>query len=374
MKITKVETYVLEHPLQRVSGCSTGMYTTRDVLLVKLTTDEGLVGWGETAPLGGLDAMIERTYAPLLLGKDPVRQHRAIWRALWGPNFGNGLAVAAVDIALHDLRGKALGLPITELYGGRLRDRVPVYASCLNYIEGMEPEKHYPADAQEYVQRGFRALKMRIGRYEPRRELKFIAAVREAVGPGIQLMADGNAAYTFKTAVQVGRELERLGFAWFEEPLPQASARYPGYEGLADHLDIALAGGEALDSRGCAHDLLKRSLFDILQPDAALCGGIAECLFICEMAREWGTFAIPHCWGGAVAIAATVHVLALLPDATWAPSSEVPLLELDQLENRFRDELASRPVFIQDGFAHVPTSPGLGIEIDETVIRRYRKK
>jgi D-galactarolactone cycloisomerase len=373
MKITRVEAFHLEHRLRRAAGCSTGMYESRDVLLVKISTDEGLVGWGETAPLGGLPSLIEQQYGPQLVGKDPLR-HRSLWRTLWGPNFGNGLALAAVDIALHDLRGKALGVPVAELLGGRQRDRVPVYVSCMNYTEGIEPEEQYPADAREAAGRGFKAMKMRIGRYPPRRELKFITAVREAVGPDVKLMADGNAAYTRKQAEEVGRELARLGFYWFEEPMPQASARYPGYDGLAEKLDVALAGGEALDSRGCAHDLLRRRLFDVIQPDATLCGGLAECLFIAEMAEQWGTLCFPHCWGGAVAVAATVHLLAVLPDATWAPITEVPLLELDQIESRFRDELASRPITIREGDALVPTSPGLGIEIDEDVVRRYRKK
>jgi D-galactarolactone cycloisomerase len=373
MKITKVETFHLECSIRRAAGCSTGMYTTRDALLVKLSTDDGLVGWGETCPLAGVRAIIEEQYTPILLGKSPLR-HRALSRELCGANFGNALALAVVDIALHDLRGKALGVPVAELLGGRQRDEVPVYVSCMNYTEGIEPEEQYPADAREAAGRGFKAMKMRIGRYPIRRELKFIAAVREAVGPDIKLMADGNSAYTHSEALQVGHELERLGFFWFEEPMPLWNGRYPGYDGLADKLGVALAGGEVLDSRGCAHDLLQRRLFDIIQPDATLCGGLAECLFVAEMAEQWGTLCFPHCWGGAVAIAATVHLLSVLPPATWAPSPVVPMLELDQIENPLRDAIASRPISLRDGNAVVPTAPGLGIEIDEEVVRRYRKK
>lgn len=373
MKITKVETFYLEHKIPRAAGCSTGMSDIRNVLLVRLTTDEGLVGWGETAPIGGLQAIIHSQYEAQLLGKDPLR-HRAIWRELWQPNFGNGLAQAAVDMALHDLRGKAMGVPVAELLGGRQRDQVPVYVSCMNYHDGTEPEQLYPEDARRAVARGFKAMKMRIGRLEPRREFKFIAAVREAVGPNVKLMADGNSAYTFKQAVQVGRELERLGFYWFEEPMPLHSGHYPAYAGLREKLDISLAGGEVLDSRFCAYDILKRDIFDIIQPDASLCGGLSECLFIAEMAEQFGTLCFPHCWAGGVAIAATVHLLSVLPNFTWAPISDSPMLELDQIENKFRDELCSKPVTIKDGVAHVPTGPGLGIEVDEEILRQYRKK
>jgi D-galactarolactone cycloisomerase len=371
MKITSVKTYHLKHQLPRAVGCSTLLYSERDALLVRIATDEGLVGWGETAPLGGVRGLIDDQLAAILIGQDP-REHRKLWRQLWGPNFGNGLAVGAVDTALHDLRGKALGLSIAELYGGRLRDRVPVYASALNYTEGVEPEKQYPEEAARLVARGFRALKMRIGRFEPRRDLAVVAAVRAAVGPDVKLMADGNGAYTLPTAVRVGRELERLGLAWFEEPLPEAP-NYAGYEELRQKLDIALAGGEVLDSRGAARELLCRGAFDIIQPDVSLCGGIGECLFVAEMARLWGVQCNPHCWAGAIAIAATLHVLALLPDATWGHSAETPMLELDLIENPFRDKLVTRPLQVKaDGFIDVPRGPGLGIEVDEDAVKHYQ--
>ncbi len=373
MKITKVETFLLHAPLSKAIGCSTYLYQFRDVLLVKLSTDEGLVGWGETAPLGGLQGLLQDQLAPKLIGQSPLNRRR-LWRDMWGANFGNGLAIAAVDIALHDLCGKALGVPIHALYGGKFRDRVPVYASAMNYTEGIDPEVQYPAEAREMVRRGFRAMKMRIGRFPPRREFPIFAAVREAVGPDVKLMADGNAAYTFPTAIQVGRELNKLGFAWFEEPTPQQSARYPGYEALREKLDIALAGGEALDSRGGARDLIQRRCFDIIQPDVSLCGGIAESLFIAEMAQEWGTMCFPHCWGGAIVVAASTHIISMLPDFHWGHTVECPILELDAIDNPFRTDLAVKPVVVRDGFAEVPTGPGLGIEIDESVLKKYLKK
>jgi D-galactarolactone cycloisomerase len=372
MKITSVKTYLLQHRLPRAVGCSTLLYSSRDALLVKLSTDEGLAGWGETAPLGGVRGLIEEQLGPKLIGQNPL-DHRKLWRQLWGANFGNGLAVGALDIALHDLRGKALGLPVTDLYGGRLRDRVPVYASALNYTEGLDAEKHYPEMAKDLVQRGYRAMKMRLGRFEPRRDFAVATAVRDAVGPNIKLMADGNGAFTLPTAIQVGKELERLGFYWFEEPIPQA--HYAGYEVLREKLDIALAGGEVLDSRGYAKDLIERGTIDIIQPDVSLCGGIGECLFVAELARLWGLQCNPHCWAGAITIAATVHVLALLPEPTWGHTPETPMLELDLIENPFRDRLVTRPLEVdRDGFMQVPTGPGLGIEVDEDMVKQYERK
>ena len=371
MKITSVQTYHLEHALPHLFGGATLFYSSRDTLLIKISTDEGLVGWGETAPLGAARAVIEEQLKPILIGQNPL-DHRRLWRQLWGPNFGNGLAVGGVDIALHDLRGKAVNRSIADLYGGRLRDRVPAYASALSYIKGREAEQHYAEDATVLVERGFRAIKMRIGGQPVRRDLAAVTAVRAAVGPDIQLMADGNGAYTLPTALQVGRELERLDLYWFEEPLPQP--HYAGYEVLTEKLDIALAGGEVLDSRGAFREVILRRALDIVQPDISLCGGFAECLFVAEMARLWGIQTMPHCYAGAILVAATLQLLALLPVASWAHTTETPLLELDVIDNPFRDRLAGHPFQVRDGLVDVPTGPGLGITIDEDLVRHYQRK
>lgn len=371
MKITGVKTYLVQHKLPRKIGVSTFLYQTRDALLVKLTSDEGLTGWGETAPIGGVRSLIEDHFSKTLIGQDP-RDHRRLWRTLWGPNFGNGLAVGAVDIALHDLRGKALNQSIADMYGGRLRDRVPVYASAMNYTEGLEPEQQYPQEARELLKQGFRAIKMRIGRLPPKRDIAAVAAVRDVVGPDFKLMVDANGAYTLPTAVLVGRELEKLDLFWYEEPLPEA--HYVAYDELARQLDIALAGGEGVDGRTAAHDLLSRRAVDIIQPDISLCGGIAECLFIAEIARLWGAWCVPHCWGGAITIAATAQLISLLPNATWGASADVPLLELDRIENPFRDKIIARPYELIEGMLEVPKGPGLGIEIDEEIVKKYEVK
>jgi D-galactarolactone cycloisomerase len=369
MKITAVKTFLLEYRVARAFGPSTAMYPNRSTLLVRIDTDEGLVGWGETAPIGAVQTMIERHLGPMLIGKDPVA-HRPLWRQLWGPNFGDPLAVAGIDIALHDLWGKALGLPITDLYGGRLRERVAAYASAMNYQEGLEPEEHYPEEAAYYTEQGFRALKMRLGGLPLARDVAAATAVREVVGPSVRLMADGNGAYSLSTAVKMGRELEQLDFYWFEEPIPQPN--YAGYEVLTEKLDIAIAAGEALGSREAFRNVVERRAMDIVQPDVSLCGGFAECLFIAEMARLWAMPCMPHCWGGAIVVAATVHLLALLPDASWARTTESPMLEMDTAENPFRDKLAGSQLHIgKDGMVAVPTAPGLGIEIDEEMVKRY---
>lgn len=371
LKITKVETFALQHRLPRAIGPSTTLYGFRDALLVKITTDSGLVGWGETADVGGTRGIIEDHLKTILVGANPL-EHRKLWRQLWGANFGDGRAVAAVDIALQDVRGKALGQSIADMHGGRLRDRVTAYAAAMNYTEGVRPEDQHPAEAAALAKRGFRAMKLRTGRFEPRRDLAVLARVRDAVGPEIRLLTDGNGAFTLPAAIKFGKELEKLDFYCFEEPLPQG-LNYAGYDELARTLDIAIAGGEVLDSRAAAREhLLKRS-FDIIQPDCSLCGGITEVLFIGEMARLFSVQCLPHCWAGAIAIAATLQVLALLPNASWGFSADEPMLELDTYENPFRDEIVAKPFELKQGQLEIPNGPGLGIEIREDVVRKYTK-
>ena len=369
-RIRSVRTFLLRHTLKRPFGVSVSvpLDKTREALLVRIESDGGHVGWGETSPLPGTRAAIEEL-SPQLIGQNPL-EYRRLWRSLWGANFGNALAVAGLDIAINDLRGKVLQLSVADLFGGRLRDNVPAYASAMNYLEGMEPEDHFAMEAATLVKQGFRALKMRIGRYSVAREARLAAAVRESAGPDVLLMADGNAAYTMESAVRMGQVLHELNFEAIEEPMPQ-SPNYVAYEELRRRLPLALAAGEALDGRASAKELIDRRAMDIIQPDISLCGGFGEALFIAEMAALSGIRCIPHCWGSDIIIAATVQLLSLLPDPHWGTPTDTPLLELDQSENPWRDGLAKGSFPLQNGIIQVPGGPGLGITVDEELVRKY---
>ena len=373
MKITAVKTFLLQHPMSRPTGPANHYYRVRTTLIIKLETDGGLYGWGEAVALAGVRSIIDENIAPLLIGQDPVA-NRSLLRALWGQNFGNGMAIGGVSIALDDLRGKVLGISVADLYGGRLRDRVPAYASAMNYIEGEKPVEYYPREASELAQQGFKAMKMRIGGQTIRDDLAAAAAVRKAVGPDVKLMADGNGAYALGSAMKMGRLLEQLDYYWFEEPMPQSSPNYAGYEVLTSKLDIPIAACEGLTTRTMFRDAINRRAMAIVQPDVAIAGGIGECLFVAELARLSGMQCMPHCWAGGLVIAASVHLLSLLPDASWGRTTEVPMLELDYVENPFRTELMSRPVELKDGYVTVPTGPGLGVDVDEERLRFYSEK
>jgi D-galactarolactone cycloisomerase len=370
LKITEVETFLVRSKLPKAVGVSIALSDTRSVVLVKITTDSGLVGWGETGDIAGARAVIETKIKPVLLGRNPL-EIRKLRPLVWGRNFVDGRAVGAVDVALDDLRGKALGRPVSDLYGGRVRDKVLAYASAMNYTDGVDPEDQFPEEAAGLVKQGYRALKMRTGRYGVRRDLAVITKIREAAGPDVRLLTDGNGSYTLSEAVKFGKELEKLDFYCWEEPLPQG-LNYAGYDVLTESLDIAVAGGEALDSRITARDHIVRRSFDIIQPDVNLCGGIGEVLFIAEMAKLWSIPCLPHCWAGAIGTAASLQLLALLPDTSTSIGTDEPMLEMDTIPNPFRDEFVAEPFKIDaEGKVAIPKGPGLGIEIDEEVVKKY---
>ncbi|MGI9146881.1 MAG: mandelate racemase/muconate lactonizing enzyme family protein [Chloroflexota bacterium] len=371
MRIARVDIFPVRAAMATPRGPSILTYTHRTSLFVKVTSDTGLVGWGETYRMPGVEAAIRDVLAPMLGGRDPLDSRR-LRQEMLAASFSNGFAVGGLDLALHDLWGKALGVPVHVLYGGAQRTRVPAYASLPGYFLDTQrgPETYWVDEAKALVGSGFRALKFRIGRFPPNREVPVLAAVREAVGPAVRLRADANAAYTASTALRVGRALRDLEFDWLEEPLPQAG--YAGYADLRTKLGLPLAGGEGLTTRAAAYELLCRGCFDIIQPDVSICGGIAQCLFIGELARLSGVRTIPHCWAGGLVLAATLQIAALLPDFSRMPDVDPPEVEFDVTENPFRTELMlGNPFELHDGALDVPTAPGLGVDIDEAVLLRY---
>ena len=217
---------------------------------------------------------------------------------------------------------------------------------------------------------GITGFKLRIGREPPGVEIPMLvqlAADQNAIGSaGLDLMADGNAAYTPAQALDVGRALAGAGYRWFEEPIPTDD--YAGYASLRARLPVPLAGGESVQSRGAARRLIEQATVDIIQPDPTICGGIGDALFIAELARQNAIQMHPHACNGAIALAATLQLIAVLPRATrmggQRPLDE-PLLEYDFGENPLRTELLTTPPQLLDGRFAIPTGPGLGVAVDE---------
>jgi D-galactarolactone cycloisomerase len=349
-------------------GPSSGWYDTRESLLVRLRDSDGRTGWGEAGLRQGAPAAA-RELGELLVGRNP--QHSSALLDELTRTTADQWAVSALAIALDDLRARQLGVGVAALYGGLRRESVLAYASAAGYHAAREPEELWQAEVRQALEDGFSAVKFRIGKYPPERELPILAAIRDEVGTGVQMMADGNGAYSVAQSIRVARGLAELGFTWLEEPVNRfrGNQRYPGYGDLTRSSGIAIAAGEGLERRTDFARLLDDGV-DILQPDVGICGGIGEASFVAELAALRGRACVPHCWGGAVALAATLQLLAVTAEPTEVDGSYGSVLEWDTFENPMRTELLTEPLTVSGGRVAIPPGPGLGVEVDETIVRR----
>jgi len=225
-------------------------------------------------------------------------------------------------------------------------------------------------EAVEYAQDGFRAIKMKIGLGDPALDLKRVKAVRDAIGPGVKLAVDANHCFTVPQAIQLGRAMEPLDLLWFEEPISPED--HDGYAQVTQALDMAVAGGENDFTRWGFRDIIAKKAMDIVQPDVCAAGGISEMRKIATLASSFGVECVPHAWGSAIGLAATIQFLAALPDQPPALRPMPPMLEFEQTPNPLRDHLAKNPIVQIKGMVAVPDRPGLGIEVDRDVLMKWK--
>lgn len=377
MKITDVKTFQLKVAVKEPFTSSRGWwYDTKGALLVKVETDEGIEGWGECyGPAGVAKAVIDTLFRSQVVNRDPF-DVEVIWEHLYNRVKDYGLSgmtisgISGIDIALWDIMGKACGKPIHKLLGGAFREKVPAYATGLYFKNMDRVTEEAVEEAIGYVAQGFQAIKMKIGLGALKKDLDRIEAVRSAIGPEIQLMVDANHCYNVPQAITLGRELEKMGVYWFEEPISPEDIE--GYVEVSRALDIAIAGGENDSTRFGFRELITRRAMDIIQPDVCAAGGLTECKKIAAMAAAHWIQCIPHAWGSVIGMAATLHFLASLPDCPPCLVPIPPMLEYEQTFNPFRDELSESPIVHSRGVVDVPKGPGLGISINEKVIGKYR--
>ncbi len=375
--IKKVTCHVVSAPVERPFTSSRGwLYKTRGSCIVEIETNDGVVGWGECyGPAAVSKAYIESQFAPRIIGRDAF-DVEVIWEDLYnrikdyGPRGMVTSAMSGIDIALWDIIGKSCGKPIHKLIGGAQRSEVTAYATGLYFIDMERLVEEAVEEARDYVEQGFVAVKMKIGLGDPKLDIRRVAAVREAVGDTTRLMVDANHCFTVPQAIRLGRELEQLNVEWFEEPISPEDI--DGYVEVTRALDMAVAGGENEFTRWGFRDLVVRKAMDIVQPDVCAAGGISECRKIATLASAHGVECVPHAWGSAIGLAATLQFLAALPDQPPSFRPMPPLLEFEQCENPFRDHLSVEPIVQLRGQVKIPAGPGLGIEIDRTVLNRYR--
>ena len=375
--LKKVTCHVVSAPVERPFTSSRGwLYKTRGSCIVEIETADGITGWGECyGPSAVAKAYIETQFAPRIIGRDAF-DVEVIWEDLYnrikdyGPRGMVTSAMSGIDIALWDIIGKACGKPIHKLIGGAQRTEVTSYATGLYFIDMDRLIEEAVEEAREYVEQGFVAIKMKIGLGDPKLDIRRVAAVREAIGDKTRLMVDANHCFTVPQAIRIGRELEKLDVEWFEEPISPEDI--DGYVEVTRALDMAVAGGENEFTRWGFRDLVVRKAMDIIQPDVCAAGGISECRKIATLASAHGVECVPHAWGSVIGLAATLQFLAALPDQPPSFRPMPPLLEFEQCENPFRDHLSVEPIVQQRGKVQIPTGPGLGIEIDRSILDRYR--
>jgi D-galactarolactone cycloisomerase len=375
VKVTSLVLHFVECRLPEPQGNATTFFDRRRALLVEARSDEGLSGWGETwhSPAAAW-TIIETTLASVVLGQDPFEYQR-LWSGMRGrlgyERQGPGLmALSALDMALWDLRGRALGQPIARLLGGPLRTRVPAYASGPFLKPGRDPYRGYRREAERILAPGFRALKMKVG-VDPDADGRAAQAVRRVVGPEVILLADANQGYTPRPAIEAGRQLEAEGFAWLEEPVSAEDVE--GYAHVAGALGVAVVGGEALGGIRAFRTFFERSALDAAQPDLAIAGGFTEVARITALAGAWDVPVVPHVWGTAINLYASLQLCAVVPGYRSHTPMPYPWFEYDQSPNPLR-ELWGAPAVGPDGMVEIPQGPGLGIDVDPAALGPYLQR
>ena len=373
MKITKVEAFILKDQLKGSFFFSQWAYSERRICIVKITTDTGVHGWGEGyGPADVIKAGI-KLLTPILLGKNPLEQE-TLWFDMYRKTLDfarRGVlaaSISALDVALWDLKGKLLNLPVSVLLGGKHRQRIMPYATGLYFSKSHQLADNLAKEAQEYVQQGFRAIKMKVG-YTIEKDIQHIKAVRKAIGEEFPLMIDANHAYSLREAIQLANLAEPYNIGWFEEPV--SPEFYDHYRELRNKTSIPIAGGECEYLRYGHHQLLKKECVDILQVDICSAGGLTEAKRIATLASTYGIEIVPHTWGTGIAFHAALHFIANLepiPGRLFPPDFYI---EYDRTENAIREKLTFPAIKMDNGYINVPNRPGLGIEIDEGALQHF---
>ena len=378
MKITDVKTYVLEGLLNdKAFGWSQWVTDRRQTTLCLISTDEGIDGIGEafySGPAKIVASIIDNASRPLLIGKDPF-DSSVIWDYLYNYTRDQGQkgvtisALSAIDIALWDIKGKALGLPVHKLLGGTYRNNARAYATGLYEPQNVPSiEEALVEEALGYKKDGFKGMKLKIG-YGIETDVKYVKAVRKAIGNEIALMLDANHGYNAAEAIRLVREIEPFDIYWLEEPVPPEDI--DGYLEVKQKSSIPITGGECEFTRFGFRELIARHAVDILQPDLCATGGFSEMMKIIAIASAWNVPVIPHVWGTNVGLAAALQIFAALPHFPERRYPAEPFFEYDRSPNPLRDGVSKEKIVMKDGYVDIPESPGIGITLDMDFVNRY---
>jgi len=372
MKIARIDAFPLQYPEPHDSG------KARNITLVRVEADDGTFGWGECIsqwPEAALavKVIVDRGFAALLKNRDPL-DIRGLWELMrvhstW---YGTGgiatFAISAIDIALHDLKGKALGVPVYQLLGGKVTPKLRAVASVIFDTVNIDATA---AEFADYVSRGYTAVKGGWGKsadtafgLDAKRDLLLVRRIREAVGADTAFMVDvgTHVKWDVAHAIRMTRRFEEYGIYWIEEPLPPCD--FDGYVRLRQSIQTLIATGE---KGWTVHDfqaMIDRGIADFLMPDVGKAEGITGVKQVIESAALKHQFYNPHSWSSAINTAASLHLCASATNAIF--------FELKPNQNPMQHELVDSPFEQSNGYVQVPDAPGLGVNVREDVVKKYR--
>ncbi len=367
MNIVAVEPIHLHVPLSEPIPPSVARPLTQalDVHLVRVICDDGTVAYGE-AWCRDWVALMEAVelLAPVVEETDPL-DRGVLWermvdrlRVQREPVEGGAGVLSALDQALWDLAGRALDMPVWQLLGGRRVARLDTYATGL-YLE--DPDI-LARKAEEFLARGFRSLKMKVGAGREQ-DIAAVRAVKTVADTQVRVMVDANQAWPDRDeAMAMGVELDRYELYWLEEPMPPTD--WSGYVGLRAALDTPIAGGETLRTPGQFLAAFQAAALDVAMPDVRLCGGITGLVKIADMARWFGVQVSPHNWSSPLGAIASSHAAVTLANCA--------ITEIEATVTPVSEELTETGLIFEDGFLVLPDGPGLGVTVSEDFVTRYR--
>jgi D-galactarolactone cycloisomerase len=362
--IVRIDGHEVVAKLPERYGNSHTFFDSRGSLLVSVTTANGVVGWGETfgfPPASG--ALIQSTFGRMIIGQDaakPRALHNMMLKRLATDRHGiSHMAISALDMATWDAAARTAGIPLHAALGGASRERILAYASGPFMKPGGDPYRDFAADVESYLKAGFQAIKLRIGTKPPNDDA-MVRRVRTQIGSDVMLMADLNQGFSYRNALDLACRLAESDVLWLEEPV--IYSELSAYRRLAEKMRIALAGGESLPGVAGFREFMRGDIFDLIQPDLAICGGFTEGLKLAALADTFDVPLVPHVWGTVVNFYAALHFAATLPDRRgyrWP----CPIFEYDYSFNPLRTLCGEIPLD-SGGHVVVPDAPGLGIDLN----------
>jgi L-alanine-DL-glutamate epimerase-like enolase superfamily enzyme len=361
MKITHVRAIQLTRRLDRPQRNSLEERSERKFTFVVVETDAGLTGVGDAfGDQALMPAIIERRLGPMAVGLNPCDPDAVFARLLasrvfWETGGSVLCGISAIEVACWDIRGQAEGVPVCALLGGRQREWIDAYASDLHWEE---PERMADTAAR-YVADGFRCVKTHIGTPgEWDRDLQRVDAIRRAIGPDVGFMIDMNTVFSRDRALAFGQALAPYRPYWYEEPISPLDAA--GHAWLRERLPLKIATGENLYLTHGFEPLWAHRACDYVMPDILRCGGLEQTRQICRAAIDHGIVPSPHNFSSGVGLAATLHLMAALPQTQW--------LEFDPTGTAIYEELFVEPLVVESGHVRVPNSPGLGVRLTDKIL------